>query len=760
MKCKFALSACIAACLLSLCGLFSSCRNYLDLETSEIAVYLPFGQEDGKTVTFSREASADSISYSYVVNFTDKNGVTTELSGNSGEQIVLKPATPGDYDISGSAFDDRGKMRYQGDCTATAHSGKKTDVELTLYAVDISSESKHVKLEHWEKGIKITVSWREGDGQWEFGNTYMYNEDTGSELKITSLPEKDKPVVMYCSLTDPGYIYSFHCELNVGSSQCSESVSILAKAGDSSYIYYDDDYYKTSLTLDSSGTLKIGKDITSYFDSNKIRQIKDIDYYFDFYGLNSDVSAPSDKAVWLSCSRLSYSEKASFIKNGLNLWEAFAESLGKLTDYKYFYVYLCVEFTDPLASSTIVRTPFICSDKATVNKPAELKTGKHITIEPVSDGIKIQLKWLDGDGELEDWSGVTEVNSKIKFDFYGDNVKPSSNNTSLEYIYPFTTAGETYEFVYGFSGGEYHEERVWCKATGGIGSVYDSAKWRKTKISIDYDSVASEYMFKFDTTPSSVVSSDKYSRFKMLKLDTQIWGGLSDFSNAAFLSGHELDLTTSMSEGDYLLTSNTLDYFGTAAKYRIAGYSTFFIQSTMKFKIVGCDTDFVSEAVSTQVNYTGPVYTDKYIEGTEDKGKGWDIYYSCFEKDYQKFKMTSFENDSVAFSLSGSFDNDTFELQIRKALTSVQAGQKYSITFNLKCTEALESFEYDVFDDSGFVAGGNIKDLSGVPAAANTSIPVTLVVDSTNISGVASLSLIPFTSGSYSISDLNVTEVN
>ena len=520
MKYKFALIASICAFLLFFTGFFSSCRNALDSETAEIAVFLPFGQQ-------AREASASSSSYSYVVTFTDKNGEATELSGNSGDEIVLKPATPGNYEISGSAFDERGTLRYQGDCTAVAQTGKRTDVELTLHVL------------------------------------------------------------------------------------------------------------------------------------------------------------------------------------------------------------------------------------------TESKSSKHISIEPVADGIKIQLKWLEGDGELEDWSGVTEINSKIKLDFYGNNVKPSAKNPLVEYLYPFTTSGETYEFVYSFQGTDYYEERVWCKASGGIGPVYDVDKWRKSKIVIDYNSATAEYSFKYDTSLSSVIISDKYSKFTDLRLDTQLWGGLSDFSEAQFISSHGLDLSTKLTEADALLSSTNFDFFGILAKYRIASYKTFFIQSTMKFMVAGCDTDFVSEGIATQVNYEGPAYTEKAVEGVEDKGNGWNIFYACFEKDYQKFKMINCDATSVEFSMSGEFDNDTYELQICKVLDTIVAGKKYAITFNLKCSEELESFEYDVFDKGIYITGNNLKySDTTVPVAANTSIPVTLVVDSTNISGVASLSLIPFTSGSYSISDLNVTEVN
>ena len=127
-------------------GALSSCRNLLNSDAAEVSLFLPFGAED--EASFSREASASSISYSYVVTLTHEDGTATELTGNSGDTLTLKPAAPGDYTISGNAFDSTGRLRYQGSTTATVYEGKTTDVTLPLTAVSLSSESKHVKLTH------------------------------------------------------------------------------------------------------------------------------------------------------------------------------------------------------------------------------------------------------------------------------------------------------------------------------------------------------------------------------------------------------------------------------------------------------------------------------------------------------------------------------------------------------------------------------------------------------------------------------------
>ena len=673
-------------------GALSSCRNLLNSDAAEVSLFLPFGAED--EASFSREASASSISYSYVVTLTHEDGTATELTGNSGDTLTLKPAAPGDYTISGNAFDSTGRLRYQGSTTATVYEGKTTDVTLPLTAVSLSSESKHVKLEQWEKGIKLTLFWREGDGDWEWGNTFVYHQESGTAIRLTELPKKDKPVVYYCSLTNPGYVLSIQAELSVGNAHYSESVAIIPSAGDSSFISYDEAYFSSKVTADSTGTVKISRDITSAFDSSKIKELNPR-YYFDVYGLNDDVAAPSDKAEWLDSVTINYADKDSFVKNGIYLWDDYVSAVAKACEYKYWYVYLCIEFTDPNAPDTILRTPFINSARSTIQKPEEYKSSKHISVASDTNGIKITLKNVSGDQTWQDWWNVREVSSGLGFDFCEEvnrNNHPSSSAQTKEYIYPFTESGKIYTFKFSSTiTGEYKEEYVWCKAGGGLGNLIDMDKWQALKPEVNNV----DFTYKLGDV-STIVTTANLAKFDEFRVDLDLSAG-EDGGPNEWICGQDYHF-----KGAYCNTTADVNYtnLGNAhsincldryAKYRLGNltqYDSYYVDAKIHVKLAGDTFDYSCDPIRSQTDWFGERI--KWVQGKEKFTGNLYKVYCCDENLVSKLNAQEVSIGGaygILLTLDSDFDNDEFELELHydysNALASFNSNDTYNLSFTI-----------------------------------------------------------------------------
>ena len=184
--------------LLCLCILAVSCSHFTDYSNTELTLALPYGTSRFTSAITSRAGDSEDESYTYKVTFEHEKGTVTELSGKSGEVITLSPAEPGKYTVSGEAYLGE-VIVYQGSCETEAKAGSSNNVELVLNKIAKEPEkeaekpkyeasTKHAKAESDSTGIKITLTFNDGDEKWRDGVTFIVDEDCGTAIEINDLP--------------------------------------------------------------------------------------------------------------------------------------------------------------------------------------------------------------------------------------------------------------------------------------------------------------------------------------------------------------------------------------------------------------------------------------------------------------------------------------------------------------------------------------------------------------------------------------------
>ena len=119
-----------AAFLLIGTTLFISCKNGFlsssDAQGGSISIVLPG----------AGRAALDTQDFNFSVLFRNLNTKAEKtLTGKTGETITYKNARPGEYEIIAQAFDNSGKLCYEGHEKATVRSGSNTDVTIALLRI-------------------------------------------------------------------------------------------------------------------------------------------------------------------------------------------------------------------------------------------------------------------------------------------------------------------------------------------------------------------------------------------------------------------------------------------------------------------------------------------------------------------------------------------------------------------------------------------------------------------------------------------------
>lgn len=166
-----------------------------------------------------------------------------------------------------------------------------------------------------------------------------------------------------------------------------------------------------------------------------------------------------------------------------------------------------------------VRANNAISDENTTDFDDAIKLS-HIVATPNDEGIYITLT-LEPDETLSNWSKVTETNSKISLaiDDTSSVFYELNNEKFYAYTYPYTKAGEIYNFSFNLN---YNENVYDCNAIATTNSsVYvDTSDLLNTTLDISYDYLNKTVTENIDLTeekfeaafPSSSISSwnDKY----------------------------------------------------------------------------------------------------------------------------------------------------------------------------------------------------------------------------------------------------------
>lgn len=774
--------------------LLISCAGLINPQgksNSSLSLTLPFMESNAR--------AAEEISYNYTIEFLHESGSKSELSGKSGETIRLSPAKAGRYTITGSAYNSDKILCYKGSCEVSVEEGEKKDVSLELKKTDgslisLEADSAHVYAKSDEKGTEVTINYIDGDCVWDEINIDFRNVNNPDWIRLypQKIPEKDKPVVIYNPFTEAGEEYEVTCRFykyNSDELSITETFLIGGAAEKSENFGYTSDYYKDASLDTESGLWKTESDFFGIFKEEAIKNnvFTSIDVKARMWGMDSYNDGEYYWKYWIAdyvIPVMSYedgkqndsrSSVSSLIKNGFSWWEISKDNIVKAIPYPYIFASASCEFILAEYPDQKFITSLIYSPVSAFSKPEEYKNNDHISVEACSEGIKITVKILDGEcGFNTDWTNVEELESGISIHINDFNGAPDLENPSYEYIFPFTEAGKLYTFRLNGdserigSGYQYLDEKVWCKAGGGIGKIYDYDMWNNTDVEINYDGSAEDdkYTFCIDGDLPNIVNEEQAARYENLNLFLQLWSGKVDFSGEVnFLGMTTIDMMASSSLLDLAEIMNpcSLDRIVMYGEEKISAYDIFFISAAFDFIISGYDLRYNIRPISTQEEYKGEKSPYSLISGNDSLGNNWEVYYSCFENEWSlKKSATNFKSVSESeceFTLDNDFDNDVYELQFKKRIFDFEEGQTYMISFNLTPSMDITKFEYDIFGaSSDSDAFYHDIFIDGIQIAAGESITLRFQfsVDSLDNENNINLCLIPFKAGTYKISNLNI----
>lgn len=744
---------------LAICTIFFSCSDLINTSKTELSLTLPAGQS---ACNNSRSAD-DTTVYTYKITFLHESGNETILSGKSGETIVLKPAAVGNYTISGQAYDANGKLSYEGSCTATAVFGTSSNVELLMTPVTektIVSETAHVKAESDVAGIKITLKCLASDIAWLWDNTYFTELSSGTCITMQELPKAGQSLVVYYPFTEKDKVYDFKFELSTEAGHFSEEVSAKAGGGDPSYFTYNSDFDNAELTIDSSGNFKLSKDFMSIFDNSKSFTMRQ--YYFDVYGSNKAAANASgvdsiDSADWIDAIRIDYADRADFVSSGVNLWTLNSSAAAKLSTYEYWALYLVVEFSISAYPNIVYRSNCKFSTREKFGRPEELLNSKHMSVEPSSSGVKITLKWLEGDGEWEQWYNLKEYKSRFGFNFYpypNSDLMPTKENPTVDFVYPLTENGSTYTFIFASSAdGEYKEEYVWCKAGGGLGELIDYEMWNNDiKPVINNE----DYTFHVDGDVKALAAESDYEKFDNVYFEAQLWGGKSDFSDSQFY-GSKYFYGSSIMNGE-MAEEMPLPSSSYLLKERLSNWDTYFVQLSLLYVVPDNPIVFTSEGRSDEVKNIGERSSVKFVEGNTYFDGDWTLYYAGYEDVLSGITFSAENWDGCKFSIPCDFDNDYYEMQFQRKVTLVCEQKTYAVEFDLTTSMDVDKFEFDFFNDDGMCVSYQSLQNMELTALADETLHLSYEFTSEYESDyAATMCFIPFYEGSYKIENIKVT---
>ena len=377
-------------------------------------------------------------------------------------------------------------------------------------------QSEHVRAEPDPdgKGVKFTITALEGEN-WDGDTITIRERNSGLFLRLGDAhpePENDNnTVVCYWPFTENGKGYIFDCDFKFTedwNNIVTETVYSLANGGGASVIVdYDSlEGFAPVLNLEN-GKVTLNKDISAY-----VSYSKNVTLSWDFGAFTNSKNEPDsyEWKQWLSSAFVDFKDSKLF-GDGVPLLQYSVDNVKKIRKDGYCFVNLELKIEVEGIRNKYTYSSSVLSD---IYDPKELisnlSENQHISVTACEQGIKVTLKYLEGDGKWNDWTRVSCLTSDGKAgvsfetlpkrtltsetDVDIGNGKPTATSPLVDYIYPFTEAGKQYEFELSCDftdsdgNGKWFTEYVTCKAgSGGVGELIDADEWCNNVSVSDYN---------------------------------------------------------------------------------------------------------------------------------------------------------------------------------------------------------------------------------------------------------------------------------
>ena len=425
-------------------------------------------------------------------------------------------------------------------------------------------QTEHVKAEADPsgKGVKFTLTAKEGEN-WRRDSIRIRERESEIYIRIEDrVPTPDNSLVVYFPFTENGKGYTFDCDYDVSDDKetghvyeqvyslakgtyASASVDLNALKGLAPVVDLENGF-KVTLSKDIGSAVKASSNVKPYLD-------------FGAFTNTTGEEGQYDWKEWLN-SLFPYINDAAVQKNGegIPMLRINNETVQKLKKNPYFFVNMDIYFEVAgftKDSSNFQRFGYDHGFLSDIY-PADglfdnISKNEHISVEPCEKGIKVTLKYLEGDGEWKDWTRVSNIlsdgslgisfntpekrtpNSEDPSDVYIGNGCPTKDDPEVTYIYPFTNNGSTYAFeleiVHEYGEGDdkrqqWTQEYVCCKAGGGLGEeLIDVEEWNKNVSVSNYD--FENKTFKINGDVGSII---KGSNIKEAELWIDVYPGTEE----------------------------------------------------------------------------------------------------------------------------------------------------------------------------------------------------------------------------------------
>ena len=696
--------------------LVASCSNLLKLNDGEtsLSVYLPYAEGKGR--------AAVGVSYNYVVTYVHESGEKTVLEGKSGDNLSLKPAEVGKYEITGEAYNDSKELIFQGTAEAEVEEGKDTTVILSLKRMmyELENQTEHMSLYPDKQGIKIVLNAVEGEADWSTRGFRLIENTSKIELELHESPSKKKPMVLYFPFTEKGNSYTFELSFKNGTKEVVEKATCKAAGGENDYFDFTD-YLKTEIDLGSSvvnkDTMKISYDVTKAVKESKITDKKFLDIgiiYSIFSGKrNGNYSEYIGTDILTNYSTEGFAIDYSPILTELNLTEQLSHKEGvnfeKLKENGSWYADLALRFRLAEFPEQDFIGPYIFSEDYTYKKG--IQNSKHVSVEPDEKGIKVTFKYSAEDGIWGIGSKLEISDGKYNLNF-NENAAPTSDNPEVVYYIGITEEGQFYEYNFilkSLSGTEIAKETVGCFAGGGNSDlIHIPDSWdgydfelqiqQEQGIVVNKSNIGGDV---FGITLGMDVPSF-VTPYSALSFDIELYAGEYNAPERLTYVKTRCDAIydnggTSVAEAFNMLVSDKYPiYFnedlGTFKAEKLFGARD---KWSLKFRfnvgIKNTDTILSLYDMLIEKNYEGERVEYDYVIGTRnlDAVNGWELFYSCPENIIPEYEfITSSENGFVINITSMDSvleETSTYHFIIRRKLSSGELSGTYSYSLNYLC---------------------------------------------------------------------------
>lgn len=699
--------------------LVASCSNLLELNDGEtsLSVYLPYAEGKGRAVV--------GVSYNYVVTYVHESGERTVLEGKSGDNLSLKPAEVGKYEITGEAYNDSKELIFQGTVEAEVEEGKDTTVTLLLKRMmyELENQTEHMSLYPDKQGIKIVLNAVEGEADWSTRGFRLIEKNSRIELELHGSPSKENPMVLYFPFTEKDNSYTFALSYKNDTKEVVEEAACKAAGGQNDYFDFTD-YLKTEIDLGSSivnkDTMKISYDVTKAVKESKITDKKFLDIgiiYSIFSGKrNGNYSEYIGTDILTNYSTEGFAIDYSPILTELNLTEQLSHKEGvnfeKLKENGSWYADLALRFRLAEFPDQDFIGPYIFSEDYTYKKG--IQNSKHVSVEPDEKGIKVTFKYSAEDGIWGNGSKLEISDGKYNLNF-NENAAPTSANPEVVYYIGITEEGQFYEYNFilkSLSGTEIAKETVGCFAGGGNSDlIHIPDSWDGYDFELQIQDGQGIVVNKsniggdvFGITLDMNVSSF-ITPYSALSFDIELYGG--EYNSPERLTyvktrcdaiydngvGYDVEQFKRLVSHEWPIYFN--EDLGTFKAEKLFGARD---KWSLKFRfnvgIKNTDTILSLYDMLIEKNYEGERVEYDYVIGTQvlDAVNGWELFYSCPDNIMPEYTVISSSTNGMKIKITDmdeSFaDTARYQFVIRRKLSSGELSGAYFSSLKYLCDSA------------------------------------------------------------------------